>query len=66
VQALARNLQLVLACPPAMLDLEREWTRDQVRIERSWIADLAEFVLIDSPPTSGRCRSPRLQSPMRC
>jgi chromosome partitioning protein len=53
MQALARNLQLVLASPPALLDLEREWTRDQVRIERSWIAGLADFVLIDSPPNLG-------------
>ena len=43
----------VLASPSAMLDLEREWTRDQVRIERSWVAELAEFVLIDSPPNLG-------------
>jgi len=53
MQALARNLQLVLASPPAMLDLEREWTRDQVRIERSWVAELADVVLIDSPPNLG-------------
>ncbi len=53
MQALARGLQLVLASPTAMLDLEREWTRDQVRIERPWIADLAEIVLIDSPPNLG-------------
>ncbi|MGH7708302.1 MAG: ParA family protein, partial [Vulcanimicrobiaceae bacterium] len=37
MQALARNLQLILSSPPAMLDLEREWTRDQVRIERPWV-----------------------------
>jgi len=53
MQVLARNLQLVLASPSAMLDLEREWTRDQVRIERSWVAELAKFVLIDSPPNLG-------------
>jgi chromosome partitioning protein len=53
LQALARGLQLVLASPPAMLDLEREWVRSQIRIERAWIADLAEIVLIDSPPNLG-------------
>jgi chromosome partitioning protein len=53
LQALARGLQLVLSSPAAMLDLEREWTRDKVRIERPWVADLAEIVLIDSPPNLG-------------
>lgn len=53
MQALARGLQLVLASPAALLDLEREWTRDQVRIERPWVTDLSEFVLIDSPPNLG-------------
>jgi chromosome partitioning protein len=53
MQALARGLQLVLSSPTAMLDLEREWTRDKIRVERGWVADLAEFVLIDSPPNLG-------------
>ncbi len=53
MQALARGLQMILASPTALLDLEREWTRDQVRIERSWVADLADLVLIDSPPNLG-------------
>jgi len=53
MQALARGLQLILASPPSLLDLEREWTRDRVRIERPWVADLAEYVLIDSPPNLG-------------
>ncbi len=53
MQALAKGLTLVLSSPTAMLDLEREWTRDKVRIERSWVADLADVVLIDGPPNLG-------------
>ena len=53
MQALARGLQLIMASPAALLDLEREWTRDKVRIERQWVSDLAEIVLIDSPPNLG-------------
>jgi chromosome partitioning protein len=55
MQALARGLQLILASPAAMLDLEEEWSRDRrVHIERSWISELAEYVLIDTPPNLGR------------
>ena len=53
MQALARGLQLILSTPTSMLDLEREWTRDKVRIERAWVESLAECVLIDSPPNLG-------------
>jgi chromosome partitioning protein len=53
MQALARGLQLILSSPMAMLDLEREWTRDKVRVERGWVTDLADLVLIDSPPNLG-------------
>jgi chromosome partitioning protein len=55
MQALARGLQLVLSSPAAMIDLEEEWSQDRrVHIERSWVASLGEFVLIDSPPNLGR------------
>ena len=55
MQALARGLQLVLSSPAAMIDLEEEWSQDRrVHIERSWVAGLGEYVLIDSPPNLGR------------
>ena len=53
MQALSRGLQLILSSPTAMLGLEREWTRDKVRIERTWLEGLADVVLIDSPPNLG-------------
>lgn len=53
MQALARGLQLVLAAPAPLLDLEREWTRDQVRVDREFVSTLGEIVLIDSPPNLG-------------
>jgi chromosome partitioning protein len=53
MQTLARGMQLVLSSPTALLDLGREWTRVRVRIEKPWVADLADIVLIESPPNLG-------------